>query len=128
MSEIDKQQSEKMLKTGIGGSLFAAICCFSPVLFWTFGAVGLGGLVGGLDYILFPMMFASLGLVAQALYLYSGSPGRSPKPYIIPLVIAFSAVIIWLQFFYAIRISIAAVLLVAAYWFYLRNAGRQTVS
>jgi len=127
MSDIEKQQSEKMLKTGIGGSIFAAICCFTPVLFWTFGAVGLAGLVGGLDYILFPMLFASLGLVAQALYLHFGSPGRSPKPYIIPLVIAFSVGIIWLQFFYAIRISIAAALLVAAYWFYLRNARTQAL-
>ncbi|MCF6320848.1 MAG: mercury resistance system transport protein MerF [Rhizobiaceae bacterium] len=128
MSKIDQQQSEKMLKTGLAGSVFAAICCFTPVLLWTFGAVGLAGIVGGLDYILFPMLFASLGLVAQALYAHSGSQGKSPKPVIILLVIVFSTAIIWLQFFYAIRISIGATVLVAIYWLYLRAAQTQSVS
>jgi len=117
-----------MLKTGVVGSLVAAVCCFTPILVLVFTGVGLAGLTGGLDYVLFPLLFASLGVVALALYFRAGSPGISPRPAIVALVIAFSALLIWLQFFYAIRISIAAVVLVAVYGFYLRSASTQTAS
>lgn len=122
MNDAAQQQSGKLLKTGIAGSLIAAVCCFTPLLVLFFGGVGLSGLIGGIDYVVFPVMFASLGLVALALYIRAGSPGKSPKPVIAILVVVFSAGLIWLEFRYALRISLAAVALVAAYGFYLRNA------
>ena len=65
------------------------------------------------------MMFASLGVVAYALYLRAGPSGASPIIPITAAVVAFSAVIIWLQFHYAIRISLVAAAAVAGYGLYL---------
>ena len=126
MNDTEQQQSAKMLKTGIAGSLIAAACCFTPLLVLAFAGAGLSGLVGGIDYVVFPVMFASLGVVAQALYIRAGRPGASPKAIIGMLVVAFAALLIWLEFRYALRISLAAVALVAIYGLYLRKSNAQT--
>jgi mercuric ion transport protein len=121
MAKQSKTHEQKLLRNGLIGSLIAAVCCFTPLLVVAFIGVGLGGLVGGLDYVLFPILFASLGLVAQALYLNAGRPGPSPKRIIIVLAVLFSAGLIWLEFRYALRLSIAAAALVGLYWLYLRR-------
>ena len=95
----------KMLATGLTGTVIAALCCFTPVLVIALGAVGLSAFVGGIDYVVFPIMFASLGLVAFALYQRSGGIGIKPKPLIAVLVLVFSAALIFLEFRYALRIS-----------------------
>ncbi|HHB82251.1 MAG TPA: mercury resistance system transport protein MerF [Devosia sp.] len=46
----------KLLLTGILGTVFAALCCFTPVLVILLGAVGLSALTGYLDYVLFPAL------------------------------------------------------------------------
>jgi len=128
MSNDDQAQGTKMIKTGIAGSLIAAVCCFTPLLVFAFAGAGLSGLIGGIDYVVFPIMFASLGVVAQALYIRAGRPNPSPKPIIAILVVGFAALLIWLEFRYALRISLAAVALVAIYGFYLRSANPQAAS
>ena len=40
----------RLLKIGLGGSVVAAVCCFTPLLVVL---VGLSALVGYLDYVLF---------------------------------------------------------------------------
>ncbi len=122
MEDAIQPQDKKLLKRGIIGSAIAAVCCFTPLLVIAFVGVGLSGLIGGLDYVLFPILFGSLGVVAYALYLRAGRSGPSPRPIIAILVLAFSIGLIWLEFKYALRISIAATALVAAYGFYLRSA------
>jgi len=122
MQDATQLQDNKLLKRGIIGSMIAAVCCFTPLLVIAFAGVGLSALIGGLDYVLFPMLFASLGVVAFALYLRSGHTGNSPKATIAILALVFSAVLIWLEFKYALRISFAAVGLVALYGFYLNSA------
>ncbi|MCF6326165.1 MAG: mercury resistance system transport protein MerF [Devosiaceae bacterium] len=112
--------SSKMLKTGLAGSLIAAICCFTPILVIAFVGAGLGGLVGGLDYFLFPMLFASLGLVAQSLYLNSNQTSPSPKWIIVALVVILSTILFVLQFRLAITLAAVAAIAVALYWLYLR--------
>ena len=109
------------LKTGVIGTAIAAICCFTPFLVVVLGAVGLSAWVGWLDYVLFPLLFASLGLVAHALHLRYGEPGPSPTPAIIVGVIALSVLITWLEFRFALRLSIAAAAVVAVYAYYLRR-------
>ena len=48
---------KKLLKTGLIGSAVMAVCCFTPVLVLTMGAVGLSGLVGWwLDLLLLPAL------------------------------------------------------------------------
>ncbi len=122
-----------LLKTGLTGSVIAAICCFTPLLVVLVAGVGLSAIVGYLDYALFPILFAFLGVTAYALYLNAGNAGPQPRTFIVAAVIALSALIIWLEFRYALRISIAVAAAVAAYAYYLRKSparslGRQTES
>jgi uncharacterized membrane protein YoaK (UPF0700 family) len=79
--------------------------------------------VGWLDYGLFPILFVSLGLVAFALYRRAGRKGPSPKAVIIAVVVALSALLAWLEFRYALRLSLAAVLAVAVYGYTLQPGG-----
>ncbi|VAW16397.1 hypothetical protein MNBD_ALPHA09-213 [hydrothermal vent metagenome] len=120
MNDIAPKNHSRLLKNGISGSLIAAVCCFTPLLVIVFTGVGLTSYIGGIDYVVFPAMFASLGVTAYALYLRSGNKGLSPKPVIAVLVLAFPVLLIWLEFRYALRISLAAVALVAIYGVYLR--------
>ncbi len=116
--------NDKMLKVGLASSVIAAICCFTPILVIAFVGAGLGGLVGGLDYFLFPMLFASLGLVAQSLYLNSNQTSPSPKWIIVALVVIFSTILFVLQFRLAITLSAIAAIAVALYWLYLRSTSK----
>jgi hypothetical protein len=111
---------KKLLRTGSIGAALAAICCFTPALVVLLGFAGLSAIVGWLDYGLFPILFASMGLVAYALHLRSGCKGPSPTVPIVAAVVALSALLFWLEFRYALRISIAAAVAVAAYAYYLR--------
>ena len=119
---------KKLLRKGIIGSVIAALCCFTPVLVVMLGFVGLSAIIGGLDYFLFPMLFASLGVVGYALYMRSGYKGPSPKIISVVLVITLSVLLFWLEFRYALRISVAAAAVVAAYGFYLRTPANRTTA
>ena len=44
-----------ILKTGMIGSVIAAICCFTPALVLLLGALGLSAWLGWLDYVLQPV-------------------------------------------------------------------------
>lgn len=112
---------KSMMKAGLLGSLVAAVCCFTPLLVVMLAGVGLSAITGWLDYVLFPILFASLGLVAQALYVQAGRIGISPKPVITILIIVLSVALFWLDFRYALRLSIGAVLAVVLYAFWLRR-------
>ena len=118
-------KDKKLLGTGSVGAAIAAICCFTPALVLLVGFAGLSAFIGWLDYGLFPMLFASMGLVAYALYLRSGRKGWSPTVVIVATTVALSALLFWFEFRYALRISIAAALAVAAYAYYLRAAAPQ---
>ena len=59
---------DKLLGTGIAGSVIAAICCFTPALVVLVTAVGLSAIIGYLDYVLFPALAFFLGLTGYALY------------------------------------------------------------
>lgn len=116
---------KKLLRAGSIGTVVAAICCFTPALVVLLGFAGLSAIVGWLDYGLFPILFASMGMVAYALYLRSGRKGPSPTPVIVVVVAALSAFLFWLEFKYALRLSIAAAVAVAAYAYYLYACKRR---
>ena len=113
-----------LMRRGLIGSVIAAICCFTPLLVVVVAGVGLSAIVGWLDYALFPLLFASMGVVAHALWLQADKPGRCPRNVIIALVVVLSAGLIWLEFRFALRISVAAALSVAAYAIWLKRAAR----
>jgi len=57
-----------LLKTGIIGTLIAALCCFTPVLVVLLGALGLAAWVGHLDAVLMPALVFFLALTAYAFF------------------------------------------------------------
>ncbi len=60
-----------LLRTGVIGTVVAAICCVTPVLVVLVTAVGLSAVVGYLDYVLFPVLAVFLAITGYALYLRS---------------------------------------------------------
>ncbi len=58
----------RLLRTGIIGTVVAAICCFTPILVVLFGVVGLSALVGYLDLVLFPALAIFLEITGYALW------------------------------------------------------------
>ena len=65
--------NRNLLRLGIGGTVIAALCCFTPVLVVLLGAVGLSAALGWLDYVLLPALAIFLGITAYALWRRSRS-------------------------------------------------------
>lgn len=59
---------KKILITGIVGTIFAALCCFTTVLVVLFGFVGLAAFVGYLDYVLLPALVFFVVLTIYAVW------------------------------------------------------------
>ncbi|PRX37032.1 mercuric ion transport protein [Meinhardsimonia xiamenensis] len=59
---------DRLLRTGVIGTLVAALCCFAPVLVVLLGVVGLSALVGVLDYVLVPALAFFVALTGYALW------------------------------------------------------------
>lgn len=66
---------DKLLATGIIGTVVAALCCFTPILVVLFGVVGLSALVGMLDVVLFPALFFFIALTVYAVWRRSRRQG-----------------------------------------------------
>lgn len=56
-----------LLRTGVAGTVVAALCCATPVLVVLLGAVGLSGWVGWLDYALIPALVVFVGITIYTL-------------------------------------------------------------
>ena len=65
-----------LLGIGIGGTVFAAICCFTPFLVVLLGAIGLSAWLGWLDYVLFPALAFFIGLTIYAVYRRRKRPAQ----------------------------------------------------
>jgi len=48
--------TNKLLKTGVIGTFVTIVCCFTPLLVWVLGAIGLASLVSYLDLVLLPLL------------------------------------------------------------------------
>ncbi|ETW10774.1 hypothetical protein ATO8_20604 [Roseivivax marinus] len=119
----DKVQGNRLLKGSLGGALFAALCCFTPLLVVVLAGAGLSAVTGWLDYALFPLLFVSLAVVAQALWLRAARPGPSPKIWATLIAVLLSILIIFLEFRGAVTFTLLAAALTGAYALYLnRNA------
>lgn len=55
-------EKDRWFKTGLWGTTVTAICCFTPLLPWILGLLGLAALTGYLDYILFPLLAIFLAI------------------------------------------------------------------
>ncbi len=56
-----------LLKTGIVGTVIAAVCCVTPILVILLGALGLSAWAGWLDYVLMPALVVFVGVTIYAL-------------------------------------------------------------
>jgi len=113
------ENPDRLLKWGLSGALFAALCCFTPLLVVAVAGVGLLALTGWLDYALFPLLFFSLAVVTQALWLRAGKPGPAPKIWATAIAAALSVFIIWIEFRFALRVTVGAFAAVGVYSFFL---------
>ena len=59
--------NQTLLKTGIAGSVVAALCCATPILVILLGVVGLSAWAGWLDYVLIPALVVFIGITIYAL-------------------------------------------------------------
>jgi len=57
------QPSKKGFYAAIAGTILVALCCFTPILVITLGAIGLSVLAPYLDYVLLPALVALIILV-----------------------------------------------------------------
>ena len=115
------ENPDRLLKWGLGGALFAALCCFTPFLVVVVAGVGLSAWTGWLDYALFPLLFFCLAVVAQALWLRAGRVGPNPKLWATAIAAALSILIIWIEFRFALRITVGAFGAVGVYAFFLNK-------
>ena len=67
--EIDKLKN-KLLALGVGGTILAILCCFTPLLLIVLTAAGLTGLIGVIynDAVLLPILAGFLILTGYAIW------------------------------------------------------------
>jgi mercuric ion transport protein len=70
-----------LLGIGIGGTVVAALCCFTPILVVLLGAVGLSAALGWLDYVLFPALAFFIGLTIYAVYRRQKRQAQTLEPH-----------------------------------------------
>ena len=59
---------DKLLTTGIIGTVIAALCCFTPLLVWLLAAIGLSAVLAYLDFVLVPALIIFIALIGVALW------------------------------------------------------------
>jgi mercuric ion transport protein len=65
---MNNMNQNNLLRTGVAGTVIAALCCFTPVLVILLGTIGLASLVGYLDYVLFPALVFFFALTIYAFW------------------------------------------------------------
>lgn len=63
----------RLFRIGAVGSVFFALCCFTPLLVVVLGAIGLSAWLGWLDYVLLPGLLLFLCLTGYALWRMKSS-------------------------------------------------------
>jgi mercuric ion transport protein len=71
---------KKLLGIGIGGTVVAALCCFTPILVVLLGALGLSAALGWLDYVLFPALAFFIGLTIYAVHRRRKRQAQTVEP------------------------------------------------
>ncbi|MCB0211756.1 MAG: mercury resistance system transport protein MerF [Candidatus Competibacteraceae bacterium] len=67
-----------LLRTGLIGTVIAALCCFTPALVILLGVVGLSAVIGWLDVILLPALIFFIGLTLYAVYRHRHGNKTTP--------------------------------------------------
>lgn len=72
----ERGEKDTALRREIGGTVIAALCCFTPVLVVLFAALGLSAWVGWLDFVLFPALAFFMALTGYALWRRRKAPAE----------------------------------------------------
>jgi mercuric ion transport protein len=72
-------KNRTLLRTGIGGGIIAAICCFTPALVIGLGAVGLSAWLAWLDFVLLPALALFVGIAIYAAVRMTRKPPRKTQ-------------------------------------------------
>jgi|GEM_PF-719539 len=80
VSRDQLMNGNRLLTTGLVGTAVAALCCFTPLLVVTLGAVGLSAMLGWLDFVLIPALLFFAGLTLYALVKRHRTGAEAPKP------------------------------------------------
>jgi len=62
MNSMKIAPSKKGFYATLGGTVVVALCCFTPILVITFGAIGLSAFTPFLDYVLLPGLVVLIAL------------------------------------------------------------------
>lgn len=73
-------EDRTLLRTGIAGSVIAAVCCFTPILVVLLGVFGLSAVTGYLDFVLFPALVLFLSLTVYAFWRKKHNAQRAREP------------------------------------------------
>ena len=68
---MEPNKGNRLITTGLIGSIIAVICCFTPALVAVLSAVGLAAVIGYLDYVLLPAIALFLGLIIYGWWIKS---------------------------------------------------------
>jgi len=72
-------RNRTLLRTGVGGGIIAAICCFTPALVIVLGAVGLTAWLAWLDFVLLPALALFVGIAIYAAVRMARKPPRKTQ-------------------------------------------------
>lgn len=60
--------NNRLLKSGVIGTVLMALCCFTPILVILLGTLGLSAIVGYLDIVLLPALGVFILITLYALW------------------------------------------------------------
>ena len=60
--------TDRLLSTGIIGTVVTALCCFTPLLVWLLAGVGLTAAIIYLDMVLLPALAIFIAITGYALW------------------------------------------------------------
>ena len=72
---MEERRTTRLLRTGLIGSVIAAVCCVTPILVVLLGVIGLRAITGYVDYVLLPALAVFLGLTAYGVYRQKQAAG-----------------------------------------------------
>lgn len=80
LASRDNGPNTKLIGTGVAGALVSTLWCVTPVLVVLLGALGMTVWVAKLEYILIPVVVASIGVViVAAVRQKRACPNKSPQ-------------------------------------------------
>lgn len=75
-----EREENRWFKAGLWGTIVTAACCFTPILPWVLGLLGLAALTGYLDYVVFPLLGIFLAITIYAALTKRRTESRTRQP------------------------------------------------